>query len=211
MTARSSQKEPYKVDPQLLERVAAWAARRWWRRLPKHLQIDDLQQQAAVAILEAARSYEADKGPFLRYACCAAIRSLTGYVAQTLSPVTGSCHARHILAKTKAVPLDGFSSAQIDDDEISTTDRVEQLMLAEQDLQGPEHEVWRSEIRTTLWAAIGDIGPADVLMLIVAGELGAAQVSKELGLPPKALYRMTNEAKMRLEESREIWSLWSER
>ena len=169
-------------------RIASWSALRFVQAAPDYISLDDLRQEAHVAISLAHRSFDPLRGvPFGSYAISACIRWLSGYVGRTAAPVSGSTHTLLALSFCERAPLG---------DPIALDDLDE--------------HVWRAEVRATLEAAVGAIGPAEVLFRILAGETSARhEVSSDL--PVERIHTLTRQARRRLEESREMWQLWNER
>jgi DNA-directed RNA polymerase specialized sigma24 family protein len=162
---------------------------RRYGRLVAWLDARELEQEAAVAMLEAQRTWRAGGGANLAtYQTRAVVFRLKRFVDRERSPVSAS---------TNYVPnLRGLVRADVRaiDDEIAphTTLRIEDHL----DLQRAA-----DELRAIM--AMQSDGAREVLL----GETKPAQVAHDLGLPVATVYRQTQAARLALTESPRLRAL----
>jgi len=173
--------------------VAQKAARRYARRC-WWADVKDLEQEATLATVKAARTFDPTVGvPFAGYAWRAAILALKPYLWKMSSPVSASWG--DMLNRKLA----GMHRAEVDltiqDERTLQDDELDQRRWCEQ--------VWKRAV------ALDPSGGLAVEVLLMGEK--SSDVAERHGVPVQTVYNATTRAKARMTNDKELWELWTQR
>lgn len=151
--------------------IARWAAQRIHAR-HSWLELDDLEQEAVRAVLEAATRYDPARGAWSSYACLAALRHLDRYAYDVTAPVTSKHDRRKLRDVHRATPPRGTETRRAE-----TTSEVPARDAAQD-----------GEIRERLVELLG-VERAALAYRVFAGEERPREVAKARGVPTAAVKR----------------------
>ena len=176
-----------------LEQVAIRAARKykrrcWWACM------DDLHQEARVAVIEAERTFDPEVGvPVEGYAYRAAMLALRTYTWKQSAPVSASDHTLESLR--------GVYHGQLEDV------HVDGGIAPDEDT---ELRRWHLRVRARIAGVLGE-GEAGLLALrVLLGEAQPADVAREAEVPVAKVYAATLRARKAISEDLILYRLWKE-
>ena len=175
-----------KVDREIAT-AAAW---RYVRAFGGEL--DDYQQEAALAIERARRTFDPEYGrPWPAYAWSAVIRALYGYAAKARAPVSGSYHKADLLMGLRGVALEHAPEVVADD----TPER----------LYGEDE--WLSAVSTRIEIVLEDVPDRTLALPVLLDGERAQDVADAHACPRWRVYRATRRVRKRLARDRVLRSL----
>jgi DNA-directed RNA polymerase specialized sigma24 family protein len=146
----------------------------------------ELQQEAALTMIEAARTWKPGGAPLSAYQGAAVAKRLSVVVAEMSSPVRPFAGKHHVRVQAASCPVDTI-------DDVEQSDAGSECRL---DIRAAAHEVFR---------ILGAQPPAARAVLLEERRAGA--VASELGLPVAEVYRATLEARRALRSSERLRAL----
>lgn len=172
---------------EIAKKVARRYARRcWWASR------EDLEQEASLAVMQAARTFDPHVGvPFKGYAHRAAVNALGPYLWRQSSPVSETFHRLKTLAGVVHTELKEAYH-------LASPDRPD-LML--------EEAQWRQQVRERVLALAQETPDGQLAMaLLLEGEAAA-----EDDQPRQSVYRASARIRGKIRIDWELYSLWKER
>lgn len=163
------------TEHEVIEKVIRrYASKCWWA------DIRDLRQEGWVALLEAKRRFEPQRGtPFSAFAWVCVTFAIRNYLWEQSAPVTGPKHRgrklegmqRESVAKIRHMPAPGDTT---------------------------EAEAWWAQVRQIVSTAILDGHGGHFAAAVLLDGMHPADVAREVGLPATQIYRFTGAARRRI-------------
>lgn len=177
-----------------LEEVARAAAYRY--RRTTRATLDDLEQEAWLAIMRAKQTFDPKHGtPLEAYCWKAALRALSWYVDRTCAPVGGS---RSAVAGIDAAchsyedPLHSAEGHALPDAAV-------------------EERHWTTEVRERLDALLSGLSDGELAADVLLGEYRPSEVSERRRVPVKRVYRATTKARALVRDDAALRELFAQR
>jgi DNA-directed RNA polymerase specialized sigma24 family protein len=181
-------KEGFVVDSEEMVRIATVAARRY-RRKVWWASMDDMKQEALVAVIKAKETFNPDVGvSFGAYAYRAALYAIKPMLWRASSPVSEALH--------KLPTLKGVHRAPID--------------LKMPDARTPETQVgaerWKDDVRRRL----AELDPTGLGISVLLDGEPSREVAARAAVPVAEVYAATALLRRRAANDFPLWRLWEE-
>lgn len=170
-----------KDEERVVKQVAsAYARRCWWAGL------DDLKQEARVAVLEARKTFDPKRGtPFAAYARRACALALREWLWRESMPVSASSHC--IKSKAGVQKLRGLQRAPV-------SELRHHLAAVPPTEAALDHARWCRRVSGRLGEVIAAVDDAEMAALVLSGA-AAHEVASAAGVPVRRVYRAAYRAR----------------
>jgi len=184
----------------------AYAAKCWWASY------EDLVQEAFIATIKAARTFDPEHGaPIDAYLYRAAVLTLQPVLLRASAPVSAP--------RRKLDQLRGVTQATHPAGPLHFVSEGGQPGLAPEvlALRAPDNcevlvdlHMWRERVRTRMTELLSDAQHTHITIPILLDGAESYEVAEREGLPLKDVYNATNRARRRLAKDLVLWRLWKD-
>lgn len=191
------------IETQRIMTVASSVARRfarkcWWA------DEDDLQGEAARAILEAARSFDPDVGiPFEAFAHKIAARAVATYLWLQSAPVSEKRYRARDLRGVHRVAISTVDVA-IDEGEAPHS----RLVLEDADAQTVEERIDETRLRERIRARVLELAQATHNGHLAEAVLLDGKTPRQVTAPARDVYRATELVRRKVRDDADSYYLW---
>jgi hypothetical protein len=185
-----------------------------------YVEAEDLKQEAYCAQLTALKTYDHNRGPFIRYAWRTAVISASMATKRMSSPVsTSRGHEDNLLGTQRASLHDapdtwgGYVHSRSVPQSLSRREPalLEKMLAASLDSYELLTQKQRAQaIRDRVLALLGSEEGLEFALAMLSQDYRPADVSKEHAVPVRSVYRYFARIKEILENDPELYRLWKE-